>query len=164
MTSPGIRNSNRNAAQKKAQCIPGAYSTVLWSQTSSLNSIVLGPSIPAPDSAEKSVLLAELEVTRVASPPELLPCEQGRKDQANGAEDSENRVRPCKSVQAVEGAGDATRGGLGRDLGRVLRDFVDGLEDRGATGADGFAADGSVPVAAVLEGVSICLQFGKGAD
>ena len=63
---------------------------------------------------------------------------------------------PCKVVQAVEKARNAAGGGFGLDLRRVLRDFVDGLEDASATWTNGLTADSGVPVAAVLNEKSVC--------
>jgi hypothetical protein len=64
-------------------------------------------------------------------------------------------VVPSKTVEAEEEARDKAGGRFGLDLRRILGDFVDGFEDGGTRGSDGFAGNGGVPVAAVLRGVSM---------
>jgi hypothetical protein len=113
--------------------------------------LVVLRSIPAPNTAEQPVLLANMEVARVAASPHLLTGEQSADNEANRSKDGEHGVMPREAVECEEEARNAPRGGLGRDKRRVVRDLVDGLEDGGAAGPDGLAGDGGVPEAAVLQ-------------
>jgi len=93
---------------------------------------MLGTARTPPNPAQQAVLLADLEITPAALPPEFLARDQGAQDGRNDGQDSEDGVVPREAVEGQEEGGDAARGGFVGDLGRVGSDFVDGFEDRGA--------------------------------
>ena len=113
--------------------------------------------------AQEPLLVVELDAAPGACPgpsepaPAVEECHDGADDEQHGRE---------PGMAAAGGLGlevnllDAVGGVLGRQLGRVGRDLIQGLEDRGARRDDGRARDGRVPVAFVLGNiVSVSIRF-----
>jgi hypothetical protein len=136
--------------RKNAFCKYPMHPTINAKSSPPVHLVVLRP-IPAPNTAKQPVLLANMEVPRIAASPHLLAGEQSADDETDSSKDGEHRVMPRKAVEREEEARNAPRGGLGGDKRRVVRDLVDGLEDGGAAGPDGLTGDGGVPEAAVLQ-------------
>ena len=116
---------------------------------------MLRTAVSAPNATQQPILLADVEVPSVASPPQLLTSEECGNDEPNGGKHGQDGVVPSETIQAKEKARDTAGGRFGLDLGWVFGNFVDGFENGGAAGTNGFAGDGGVPIAAVLWGLSM---------
>ena len=73
-------------------------------ESSPLSHLVVLRSVPAPNAAEQPVLLANMEVPRVAASPHLLAGEQSADNEADSSKNGEHRVVPREAVECEEEA------------------------------------------------------------
>mgnify|MGYP006877404367 CR=1 FL=1 len=102
---------------------------------------------------QQTVLLAELEIrartTKLSSTSRLAKQCRSREEADKHAE-RDKRMAIDEVANGQVGTHDATSGRFGRNLRRIRSHHLDGLEDSGATEANGLTGHGLVPVTAVL--------------